>query len=188
MSQVISFEKQAVARLRARLGAAEEANEDLLAFARGHSDAVASINCAVLEAIEAPTIEALLEVVTGRWPGILGIDFVAVALVVGDRAFRADSSAIERVEPAFVDRMIAQLDAVEVRSAETGHPLFGTEGRESVRAEALIRIDGPRPYPVGLLALGQKAELAPDSSHGSALLQFLGQVVSATIRRFVQTA
>jgi uncharacterized protein YigA (DUF484 family) len=188
VSQVISFEKQAVARLRERLGAAEEANEDLIAFARGHSDAVASINSAVLEAIEAPTIEALLEVVTGRWPAILGIDFVAVALVVGDHAFRADTSTIERVEPALVDRMIAELDCVEVRSVETGHPLFGAHGREWVRAEALIRIDGPPPFPVGLLALGQRTELAPDSSHGSALLQFLGQVVSATIRRFVHTA
>lgn len=188
MSQVISFEERAVARLQARLGAAEEANEDLIAFARGHSDAVTSINSAVLEAIEAPTIEALLDVVTERWPAILGIDFVAVALVVGDRAFRADISAIERVEPAFVERMIGELSAVEVRSVEVGHPLFGALGRECVRAEALIRIDGPPPFPVGLLALGQKTELAPDSTHGSALLQFLGQVVSATIRRFVATA
>jgi len=54
-----------------------------------------------------------------------------------------------------------------------------------VRAEALIRIDGPPPYPQGLLALGQATELAEDSSQGSALLMFLGRVVAATIRRCV---
>jgi len=43
MGRVIPFEERAVARLRERLGAAEEANQDLLAFARGHSGAVASI-------------------------------------------------------------------------------------------------------------------------------------------------
>lgn len=188
MSQVISFEQQAVARLRARLGAAEEANEDLIAFARGHSDAVASINQAVLEAVEAPTIEALLDAVTGRWPRTLGIDTVAIALIVGPRGFRADADTVERVEPAFVEKMIADLEPVQVDSVASGHLLFGTHARAFVRAQALIRIDGPAPYPRGILALGQKTEIAVDSSHGSALLHFLGQVIAANIRRFVATA
>lgn len=188
MGQVLHFEELAVARLRERLGAAEEANEDLIAFARGHSDAVASINAAVLEAIEAPSIDALLEVISRRWPEILGIDCVAIALLVGDKGFRADRSAIERVEAAFVNRLVAGLSRVEVRSVEKGHPLFGAETAGSVRAEALIRIDGPPPYPTGLIALGQRAELDIASSHGSGLLLFLGQVVSATIRRCVANA
>jgi len=185
MGQVVQFEEQAVARLRERLGAVEEANRDLIAFARGHSDAVASINAAVLEAIEAPSIDALFKVITARWPDILGIDFVAVGLIVAQRGFRADPDSIERVEPAFVERMLCGVHAVEVRSVESGHPLFGASASALVRAEALIRIDGPPPYPRGLLAIGQREELAADSSHGSALLLFLGQVVAATIRRCV---
>ena len=118
MGQVIQFENQAVARLRERLGAAEQANEALIAFARGHSDAVASINAAVLEAIEAPSIEGLFDVITRRWPDILGIDFVAVGLVVGGRGFRADPDAIERVEPEFVERMVGKARPVEVFTAE----------------------------------------------------------------------
>ena len=188
MGQVIHFEALAVARLRERLGEAEEANQDLIAFARGHSDAVASINAAVLEAIEAASIDSLLEVVTRRWPKILGIDFVAVALLVGDKGFRADCAATERVEAAFVNRLLSGLARVDVRSVESGHPLFGVATAREVRAEALIRIDGPPPYPTGLIALGQKAELTIGSSHGSGLLLFLGQVVSATIRRCVATA
>ena len=188
MAQVIQFEKRAVARLRARLGVAQEANEDLIAFARGHSDAVASINCAVLEAIEAPAIESLFDVITRRWPEILGIDFVSVAVVVGDRGFRADADGIERVEAAFVERMLDGLDRVEVRSVANGHPLFGAFAVGEIRAEALIRIDGPAPFPRGLIALGQRADIAVESSHGSGLLLFLGRVVAATIRRCVATA
>jgi uncharacterized protein YigA (DUF484 family) len=160
----------------------------LIAFARGHSGAVASINQAVLEAIEAPTIVALLDVITGRWPEILAIDSAAVALVVGSKSFRADAAAVEQVEPEFVERMMRAIAPVEVRSVETGHPLFGMREGRAIRAEALIRIDGPVPYPHGLLALGQKAELAAGSHHGSALLHFLGQVIAAAIRRFVATA
>ena len=188
MGQVIQFEEQAVARLRERLGAVEEANEDLVAFARGHSDAVASINSAVLEAIEAVSVERLLDVITVRWPQILGIDFVAVALRVGDRAFRANWDGIERVEPAFVERVLGGLPNVDVRGVECGHPLFGIPASRKIRAQALIRIDGPQPFPSGLIALGQKAELASQSNHGSELLLFLGRVVAATIRRSLAAA
>jgi uncharacterized protein YigA (DUF484 family) len=182
MAQLIQFEERAVATLRERLGAAEEANEDLVAFARGHSGAVASINRAVLEAIESPSLEGLLHVVTGRWPEILSIDFVAVGLQLANRGFRADSNGIERVEPAFIGRMLAGSAAVDVRSVQAGHPLFGAEAAK-VRAQALIRIDGPAPFPSGLIALGQRQPLGSHSSHGSELLLFLGRVVAATIRR-----
>src|SRR3982750_2415875 len=60
MATVIPFEERAVAHLRERLGAVEEANEDLIAFARGHSGAVASIHSAVLAAIEADGVDGLL--------------------------------------------------------------------------------------------------------------------------------
>lgn len=188
MAQVIHFEERAVARLRERLGVIQEANDDLIAFARGHSDAVASINSAVLAAVEAPSIDALLQVVTEQWPTVLGIDAVAIALLVGTRAFRADTNGVERVEAAFVKRMLTGVSTVEVRSVECGHPLFGSPASERIRAEALIRIDSPAPYPCGLLALGQEAELAGHSRHGSELLLFLGRIVAATFRRCLVTS
>ena len=58
MGTVIQFEEGAVARLRDRLGVAETARADLLAFARGHSGAVASIHRAMLAAMEAETAGA----------------------------------------------------------------------------------------------------------------------------------
>ena len=103
MARVIQFEDQALARLRERLGAREEANQDLIAFARGHSGAVAAIHDAVLAAIEADSVDALLHVVTQEWPLILGIDAVALALVVGDKAFRADCNGVQIVEPQLLD-------------------------------------------------------------------------------------
>jgi hypothetical protein len=60
MGKVINFEERAVASLRARCVAAEEANQDLIAFARGHSGAVASIHEAVLAAVEAEGFDHLI--------------------------------------------------------------------------------------------------------------------------------
>src|SRR3954465_182936 len=112
MATVIPFEERAVAHLRERLGAAVDANEDLIAFARGHSGAVASIHEAVLAAIEADGVEGLLHVVTQEWPLILGIAAFVFSLVGADKGFRADGSGIQLVEPSLLKRAIEAVDGV----------------------------------------------------------------------------
>ena len=182
MATVIPFEERAVARLRERLGAVEEANQDLIAFARGHSGAVASIHEAVLAAIDADSVESLLHVVTQEWPLILGIDSVALSLIVGNQGFRADGSCVQVVDPALLRRAIDRVEGVEMHTVDRGHPLFGP-ACDLIRAEALIRIECEPPLPSGLLALGQRAELNLDARHGSELLLFLGKSVAAMIRK-----
>jgi len=184
MGRVIPFEERAVAHLRERLGAAEEANQDLIAFARGHSGAVASIHEAVLAALDAGSIEDLLHIVTQEWPLILGIDAVALALIVRNEGFRADGNGVQRVEPAILERTIASLSDVDMRTVERGHPLFGP-ACDLIRAEALIRIDNPAPLPSGLVVLGQREELPLDNRHGSELLLFLGRSLASMIRRWM---
>src|SRR5687768_8414904 len=184
MGRVIPFEERAVARLRERLGAVEEANQDLLAFARGHSGAVASIHEAVLAALEADGLESLFHVVTQEWPLILGLDSVAMALVVGDEGFRADADGVQFVAPQLVEKAMASINGVEMRNVGRGHPLFGP-ACSLIRSEALVRIDADRPLPYGLLALGQRAEQPLDGRHGSELLLFLGRGLASMIRRWL---
>ena len=124
----------------------------------------------------------MLHVVTQEWPLILGIDAVALSLIVGDKGFRADGNGVQIVDPRILRRAIGQVDGVEMRTVERGHPLFGP-ACDLIRAEALIRIDCEPPLPVGLLALGQRAELSLDARHGSELLMFLGRSLAAMIRR-----
>jgi hypothetical protein len=184
MATVIPFEERAVAHLRQRLGAVEEANQDLIAFARGHSGAVASIHEAVLAAIDADSVEALLHVVTQEWPLILRIDSVALSLIVGSQGFRADGGGVQHVDPMLLRRAIGRVHGVEMHTVERGHPLFGP-ACDLIRAEALIRIDCEPPLPCGLLALGQRAELTLDARHGSELLMFLGKSLAAMIRKWL---
>jgi uncharacterized protein YigA (DUF484 family) len=184
MATVIPFEERAVARLRERLGVVEEANQDLIAFARGHSGAVASIHEAVLAAIDADSIEALLHVVTQEWPLILGIDSVALSLIVGAQGFRADGGSVQIVDPIILKRAIDRVEGVEMHAVERGHPLFGP-ACDLIRAQALIRIECEPPLPSGLLALGQRAELNLDARHGSELLMFLGRSLAAMIRKWL---
>jgi uncharacterized protein YigA (DUF484 family) len=184
MGRVISFEDRALATLRARVAAAEEANQDLIAFARGHSGAVASIHEAVLAAIEAEGLDHLIHIVTQEWPHILGLDAVAVALWAGDTGVRADASGLQFVNPRLIERSIGELDGVLLRGVERGHPLFGP-ACELIRAEALIRLASEPPLPSGVLALGQRGPQHFDTRHGSELLIFLGRVLTRCMSRWL---
>jgi uncharacterized protein YigA (DUF484 family) len=184
MGTVINFEDRAVATLRARVAAAEEANQDLIAFARGHSGAVASIHEAVIAAVEAEGFDHLIHIVTQLWPQILGLDAVAMALFAGDKGMRADASGLQFVDRKLIERSIAGFDGVVLRGAKRGHPLFGP-ACELIRAEALIRLDSDPPLPNGLLALGQRGELGFETRHGSELLMFLGRVLTRCMGRWL---
>jgi uncharacterized protein YigA (DUF484 family) len=184
MGTVINFEDRAVANLRARVAAAEEANQDLIAFARGHSGAVASIHAAVLAAVEAEGFDHLIHIVTQEWPQILGLDAVAVALFVGDKGMRADASGLQFVDPRVIRRSIAGFDGVVLRGVKRGHPLFGP-ACDLIRAEALVRLDSEPPLPSGLLALGQREAQGFETRHGSELLVFLGRVLTLSMGRWL---
>ncbi|MGZ8282338.1 MAG: DUF484 family protein [Allosphingosinicella sp.] len=184
MGRVINFEDRALANLRARVAAAEEANQDLIAFARGHSGAVASIHEAVLAAIESEGLDHLIHIVTQEWPQILGLDAVAVALWVGDMGVRADASGLQFVNSRLMERSLLEVDGVLLRGVERGHPLFGP-ACELIRAEALIRLASEPPLPNGVLALGQRGAQGFETPHGSELLIFLGRVLTRCMSRWL---
>ncbi len=184
MGRVVSFEDHAVARLRDRLGVAETARADLLAFARGHSEAVATIHCAILHALGADSLEAMLGLVVRDWPDLLEVDVAAVAIVVGEQGFRVDREGIAFLHPAIVDRA-AGFPAAVTRPVGRGHILFGREAH-GVRTEALVPISASDPaHPRGLLLLGHRSPVDPGSTHGAELLEFLGDFLGAMMRRWL---
>ena len=182
MGKVISFEERAVATLRDRLGAAESANEDLIAFARGHSGATSAIHSAVLAIMQADGLQTLFDVVSKDWPRILGLDYAVLALVADGRGFRVETDYVGTVEPRIVDRAIEQIEPVTMRTVGCGHPLFGQTARD-IRSEALIVLPSEVPLPYGLLLLGQRQEACLDNRHGAQLLGFLGSSLGAMLRR-----
>ena len=182
MGNVISFEERAVATLRDRLGAAESANEDLIAFARGHSGVTSAIHTAVLAIMQADTLDSLFNVVSTDWPLILGLDHAVLALVVGEEGFRVEADYVGTVEPRIVDRAIQQIEPITMRTVACGHPLFGRSARD-VRSEALIVLPSEAPLPYGLLLLGQRQEACLDNRHGAQLLGFLGASLGAMLMK-----
>jgi uncharacterized protein YigA (DUF484 family) len=183
VGQVISFENHTVARLRA----AESARADLIAFAHGHSGAVAAIHQAVLAAMDAPSLDSLLHLVGAEWPAILGVDHVVLAVCLGEHGFRVDRDGPQMFARPIIHRAMSQCADVELRSVERGHALFGGSA-DAIRAEALIRIDNDAGAPHGLVALGQERGSPLDARHGADLLLFLGMSLAAMMRRWTSPA
>ena len=184
MGRVLSFEDHALARLRDRLGIAETARADLLAFARGHSEAVATIHRAVLHTLVADSFETMLDIVAHDWPALLEVDFAVLALVIGDDGFLVGRDGIGHLDPAIVDRS-ARLSGAVTRSVGQGHALFGGDARQ-VRTEALVPVAAADPWlPRGLLLLGQHSPVDPGSVHGAELLEFLGHFLAAMMQRWL---
>lgn len=187
MAKVIPFEERAVATLRDRLGAAESAKEDLIAFARGHSGATAAIHTAVLALMDADSLDDLFKVVASDWPRMLGLDHAVMALVADSQGFRVEAGHVGTVEPRIVDRAIERLDPVTMRTVDCGHPLFGSAARD-IRSEALILLSAEAPLPYGILLLGQKHSACFDNRHGAQLLGFLGSSLEAMLRRWLMNS
>ena len=185
MAEVIRFEDKALKALRDRLGAAEEARDELLAFARGHAGATASIHHAVLSLMEAGDVESLFATVIHEWPRLLCVDHAAVALKVGGQAYRLDARGNHRLEAAWVTRAIG-LGRVQMRATNHGDPLFGAIA-PAIRTEALIPFETGDRKLSWLILFGQEDSLPLDDAHGRALLDFLGETLGAMLARCSRT-
>src|SRR3546814_6808656 len=73
MGDVVNFRDNALIELRGRVAALGEANAALVAFARGHSGAVAQIHAAALSALDAEGLDHLMHIITKDWPDSLGL-------------------------------------------------------------------------------------------------------------------
>ncbi len=184
MGQVIDFESTGVATMRRRVAAMEEAQRDLIAFARGHAGAVSAVHAAVLAAADAEGADHLVHIVTQTWPDLLGVDAVAFAAVHGARGWRGDASGLQEIAPRVVERAAGEAAGVVLHGVARGHPLFGP-ARDLIRAEAVVRLEGPAPVPVLVLLLGQRAAPGFDTRHGSEPLLFLGRFLARMMVRWL---
>ncbi len=154
---------------------------DLLAFARGHSEAAESIHAAVLAALCAETPGEFAAIVTRDWPWLLNVDHVAFGWARHGRAMVAAGGAQRPIEARLIARMAGHGEEVAFRAVDRGHPLFGSNA-DGIRSEALIRLSAPGGS--GLLLLGDRGSVAEETPAAKRLLRFLGRAASAMLARW----
>src|SRR3546814_19953211 len=138
MGDVVNFRDNALIELRGRVAALGEANADLVAFARGHSGAVAQIHAAALSALDAEGLDHLIHIITQDWPASLGLAAVVIALSAGDRAVRAGTSGVQMLAHAYTDVAVGDPPVLLPRVAQ-GHGRFGPAARPIPQAAPIRR-------------------------------------------------
>ncbi|NIJ07150.1 hypothetical protein FHS31_000732 [Sphingomonas vulcanisoli] len=154
---------------------------DLLAFARGHSEAASSIHDAVLAALPAETPGEFAAIVTRDWPWLLAVDQVVFGWARHGRAIVAAGGAQRSIEAKLIARMADRPEEVSLRTVDRGHPLFGAQAG-AIRSEALICLSAPGGS--GLLVLGDRGAIAEETLTATRLLRFLGRAASAMLARW----
>ena len=129
-------------------------------------------------------MDELFDAVTIKWPAILGIDHIVLALVADGQGFTVHNGRIEQVEARLIDRAIHRSEPISMASVPWGQALFGRLA-PGVRSEALILLPAEAPYPYGMLLLGAEEAASLDGRHGAQLLGFLGDSLGAMLRRWL---
>lgn len=184
MARLIDFETAGVASLRRRVAEVEEAHRDLIAFARGQSGAISAIHAAVIAAVDAEGADHLVHIVTQGWPDLLGVDAVAFAALVGAKGWRGDATGLHAMKVGEVEQASIPASGVTLCGVARGHALFGP-ACDLIRAEALVRLEGPPPLTTGLLLLGQRGAGGFETRHASEPLLFLGAFLSRMLARWL---
>ena len=92
---VLDFQSEALVRLRTRVAVLGEANNDLLAYARGHAG------------------------------DILRIDAVGLGLTTSGQGIRASASGVQFIDPEQVELWCHLLPVGQARNVKHGSPVFG---------------------------------------------------------------
>lgn len=131
------------------------------------------MHAAVLGLLDAPDLDAILDLVSDDLPPLFQVDMACIGLE--DAAGAPEDVAV--LPAGFVDRVLGEGGVTLSGDLTDDGTLFGA-ACGVIRSAALVRLDvgaGRRP---GLLAFGCCAPDAFSPRQGTELLNFLGQVVS----------
>ncbi len=106
------------------------------------------------------------------------------AAVIGAPGWRGDTTGLHAISADAVEVAASPIFGVRLHDVARGQALFGP-ACDLIRAEALVRLNGPPPLNVGLLLLGQRRAGGFETRHGSEPLLFLGACLSRMLVRWL---
>lgn len=170
-----------IERLNEELEQMRGCAEHLIATSRSNMSTQNRTHEAALAALAADGLPGLTRTVADDFATLLDVDVVTLGFESGD-GITPMLPGVTALPPGLVEKLLGEAD-VMLRSAAQADPLVFGAGSGLVKSFALVRI-APRNGPLGLLAMGSRAERAFHASQGTDLLAFLGNVVEDCVRRW----
>ena len=193
-ANIVDLRGIAMERLEARLDRLEDTHRSVIAAAYENLSGTNQVHRAILRMLDPATFEEFLRNLGAEVAEILRVDCVRLVLETlqsgDDPALRRLGDVLCVAEPGFVEAYLrlgrgGEPRPVVLRPVPPGAEAIYGEAADSVRSEALMRLDlGPGRLP-GLLVMGAREGDHFRAGQGTDLLAFFAGVFERVMRRWL---
>lgn len=194
-ANIVDLRGIAMERLEARLDRLEDTHRSVIAAAYENLAGTNQIHRAILKMLDPADFESFLKNLGGEVGQILRVDMVRLVLETAQTG--SEEATVQRLgevlsvtTPGFVDDYMsggrggAPRAIVLRQTAGDSAPVYGT-GADTIRSEAIMRLDlGPGRLP-GMLVLGATDAHQFRANQGTDLLAFFAGVFERAMRRWL---
>jgi uncharacterized protein len=183
---VIDLQHAMLERLRGEVTQLKDTQHALVAATRGNVNSTARVHASVLAMLESPSFEHMIHIVTQDFAQMLDVDVVALCVeaIEGDVG-PAPPRGVRILDPGEIDALLGLGRDVGLVEDAPGDVAVFDGAAGLVRSAAYARLKISPRTPPGMLALGSRSAGNFHPSQGTELLGFLANVLSLSIRSWL---
>jgi uncharacterized protein YigA (DUF484 family) len=183
---VVDMQQAMVKRQRADIERLRAVQQELISAGRANQITQNRIHVAVLSIIQAPSFEKLIHTVTHELPGLLDVDFIALAIEgTEDAPRRVPVRGVYVLAPGAIDAALGPGESARLRGDILGEEAFFGPVARHVRSDVLVRLRVSSGSPDGVIAFGSRSADTFGPTQSTELLFFLTRVLENTIRAWL---
>ena len=188
---VVSLQGALVGKMRARIDALQNAQNELLDAAEANMEGMAQIHAAVLAMLEASSFRSFIRVVTEQFRDILQVDS---ARLCAETALGRNAPApkgaepLQALDPGTVDAVLGRGADYALRRASPDSARLHDHSQGEIESEALLRLDFGGDARPGLMVFGAIDPERFSEDQAADLLVFLAGAVGRAMGRWLDGA
>jgi uncharacterized protein YigA (DUF484 family) len=183
---VIDMQAAMVKRLRSDIDKLRSVQQEMISAGRANQITQNRVHVAVLSIIQATSFEKLIHTVTHELPGLLDVDFIALAIEgTEDAPRRVPMRNVYVLTPGAIDAVLGIGESARLRGDIVGEEAFFGPAARHVRSDVLVRIRISSGSPDGVIAFGSRGGGTFGPNQSTELLFFLTRVLENTIRAWL---
>lgn len=185
---VVDLQRHMVGKLQTGIKSLKSKYEEMLLSSRDNMSTLHQVHEAALRLIRAPSLEALLEVVTVDLPAVFNVDMVRLALESAAAEFyesklgEQNASGVSFLAAGVINRVLTKEKSILLIGDASKQFFYGFEPIFAdcsgiVESCALLRLRLPSLQKDALMAFGVRIKNHFHDGQGTEMLSFLAQIV-----------
>ncbi len=186
--KVQDFQQYMLLKLQDHYTAIKDEHDDLMTLMQEHLQRQTRINAAMLELIDAVSLQDIIDIITNDLPVTLDQEAVAILLEAGGILEEGLYGGLRVVPEGFVDGWLGDKNVELVEQEAPCPEIFGENAGDGIRSRALVRLRINDGMLVGMLALGHREAMYYATGLATEQLEFLGAVLERCFHKWISPA